>query len=148
MDNIISFVLTYSDKYDMIMKKVNVKGGNIMPEYLDINSDKENISLVFYIENKNIMEIGSKIERINSDAYMNGYNWEAFLNYYLQKQSPDVLENMDSDPEAGMYIAYYENVPENVVKVDKLKEIIEYLIENPDDIYEIVREHGNEIEWD
>ncbi len=148
MDNIISSVLTYSDKYDMIMKKVNIKGGNIMPEYLDINSDKENISLVFYIENKNIMEIGSKIERINSDAYMNGYNWEAFLNYYLQKQSPDVLENMDSDPEAGMYIAYYENVPENVVKVDKLKEIIEYLIENPDDIYEIVREHGNEIEWD
>ena len=148
MDNIISSVLTYSDKYDMIMKKVNVKGGNIMPEYLDINSDKENISLVFYIENKNIMEIGSKIERINSDAYMNGYNWEAFLNYYLQKQSPDVLENMDSDPEAGMYIAYYENVPENVVKVDKLKEIIEYLSENPDDIYEIVREHGNEIEWD
>ena len=148
MDNIISSVLTYSDKYDMIMKKVNVKGGNIMPEYLDINSDKENISLVFYIENKNIMEIGSKIERINSDAYMNGYNWEAFLNYYLQKQSPDVLENMDSDPEAGMYIAYYENVPENVVKVNKLGEIIEYLIENPDDIYEIVREHGNEIEWD
>lgn len=148
MDNIISSVLTYSDKYDMIMKKVNVKGGNIMPEYLDINSDKENISLVFYIEDKNIMEIGSKIERINSDAYMNGYNWEAFLNYYLQKQSPDVLENMDSDPEAGMYIAYYENVPENVVKVNKFKEIIEYLIENPDDIYEIVREHGNEIEWD
>lgn len=148
MDNIISSVLTYSDKYDMIMKKVNIKGGNIMPEYLDINSDKENISLVFYIENKNIMEIGSKIERINSDAYMNGYNWEAFLNYYLQKQSPDVLENMDSDPEAGMYIAYYENVPENVVKVNKLGEIIEYLIENPDDIYEIVREHGNEIEWD
>ncbi len=148
MDNIISSVLTYSDKYDMIMKKVNIKGGNIMPEYLDINSDKENISLVFYIENKNIMEIGSKIERINSDAYMNGYNWEAFLNYYLQKQSPDVLENMDSDPEAGMYIAYYENVPENVVKVNKLEEIIEYLIENPDDIYEIVREHGNEIEWD
>ena len=148
MDNIISSVLTYSDKYDMIMKKVNIKGGNIMPEYLDINSDKENISLVFYIENKNIMEIGSKIERINSDAYMNGYNWEAFLNYYLQKQSPDVLENMDSDPEAGMYIAYYEKVPENVVKVNKLEEIIEYLIENPDDIYEIVREHGNEIEWD
>lgn len=148
MDNIISSVLTYSDKYDMIMKKVNIKGENIMPEYLDINSDKENISLVFYIENKNIMEIGSKIERINSDAYMNGYNWEAFLNYYLQKQSPDVLENMDSDPEAGMYIAYYENVPENVVKVNKLEEIIEYLIENPDDIYEIVREHGNEIEWD
>lgn len=148
MDNIISSVLTYSDKYDIIMKKVNIKGGNIMPEYLDINSDKENISLVFYIENKNIMEIGSKIERINSDAYMNGYNWEAFLNYYLQKQSPDVLENMDSDPEAGMYIAYYENVPENVVKVNKLGEIIEYLIENPDDIYEIVREHGNEIEWD
>ena len=45
-------------------------------------------------------------------------------------------------------MVYYENTPENRVKVNKFAEIIEYLIENPDDIYEIVREHGDEIEWD
>lgn len=119
-----------------------------MLEFLNIISDDESISLVFYIENKNIMEIGSKIEKINPDAYMNGYNWEAFFNYYLEKQSPDILEDMDSDPEAGTYVVYYENTPDNLVKVNKFAEIIEYLIENPDDIYEIVREHGDEIEWD
>lgn len=119
-----------------------------MCEYLDINSDRENISLIFHIENKKITEIGKNIEKINPDAYMNGYNWEAFLNYYLKRQSSDVLEDMDSDPEAGMYIAYYDNTPKNIVKINKLEEIIKYLIENPDDIYEIVREHGDEIEWD
>ena len=74
-----------------------------MSEFLDITFDEENISLVFYIENKNIMEIGDKIEKINPYAFMNGYNWEAFFNYYLEKQSPDILEDMDSDPEAGTY---------------------------------------------
>lgn len=119
-----------------------------MSDFLDITSDEESISLVFYIENENIMEIGRNIEKINPDAYMNGYNWEAFFNYYLERQSPDVLEDMDSDPEAGTYVAYYENTPENSVKVNKFAEIVKYLIENPDDIYEIVREHGDEIEWD
>lgn len=43
-----------------------------MSEYLDVNSDSENISLVFYIDNKKIMQIGNNIEKINPDAYMNG----------------------------------------------------------------------------
>lgn len=119
-----------------------------MSNFLNITSDDEGISLAFYIDNENITSIGSKIEKITPDAYMNGYNWEAFLNYYLEKQSPDVLEDMDSDPEADMYTAYYENTEKNSGKVKKLAEIIEYLIENPEDIYEIVREHGEEIEWD
>lgn len=130
------------------MKKLNKKEMSRMSDFLDITSDEDSISFVFYIENENIMEIGRNIEKINPDAYMNGYNWEAFLNYYLERQSPDVLEDMDSDPEAGTYVAYYENTPENSVKVNKFAEIIKYLIETPDDIYEIVREHGDEIEWD
>lgn len=119
-----------------------------MPEYLSVYSDSENISITFYIDNENILKISAEIEKINPDAYMNGYNWEAFFNYYLEKQSPDVLTGMDSDPEVDMYTAYYENTEKNSRKVKKFAEIIEYLIENPDDIYEIVREHGGEIEWD
>ncbi|MDE6678038.1 MAG: immunity 51 family protein, partial [Ruminococcus sp.] len=88
--------------------------------------DEKSIIFIFYIENERIIAIRRNIE----------------------KYSPDVLENMDSDPEAEMYVVYYENTPENNVKVKKFAEIIEYLIENPDDIYEIVRQHSDEIEWD
>ncbi len=119
-----------------------------MSDFLNTLYDEKSIIFIFYIENERIMAIGRNIEKINPDAFMNGYNWEAFFNYYLEKYSPDVLENMDSDPEAGTYVVYYENTPENNVKVKKFAEIIEYLIENPDDIYEIVRQHGDEIEWD
>ena len=119
-----------------------------MSDYLSVYSDIENISLVFNIVNENILKIKEEIEKINPDAYMNGYNWEAFINYYLEKQSPDVLVDMDSDPEADIYAVYYENTEKNYGKVRKLAEIIEYLVENPEDIYEIVREHGGEIEWD
>lgn len=40
------------------------------------------------------------------EAYMNGYNWEAFLNFYLEKYFPEVMTGMSSDPEAGMYAAW------------------------------------------
>ena len=130
------------------MEKFQEKEAKRMSDYLSVYSDNESISLIFDIGNKNIMEIGEKIEKINPYAYMNGYNWEAFFNYYLEKQSPDVLEDMDSDPESNTYVVYYENTPKNFVKLNKFMEIIEYLIENPADIYEIVREHGDEIEWD
>lgn len=119
-----------------------------MSDFINVTSGEEYISFAFYIENKKIMEIGAEMEKINPEAYMNGYNWEAFLNYYLEKNAPEVLEGMDPDPEAGTYAVYYEMSPENSEKAGKLEEIIEYLIENPDDIYEILREHGDEIEWD
>ncbi len=41
-----------------------------------------------------------------NEAYMNGYNWEAFLNFYLEKYFPEVMTGMSSDPEAGMYAAW------------------------------------------
>ncbi len=119
-----------------------------MCDFINLTSGEEYISLDFYIENEKVMIIGEKMEKINPEAYMNGYNWEAFLDYYLEKNAPEVLEGMDSDPEAGTYAVYYEMNPENIKKADKLMEIIKYLVENPDDIYEIVREHGDEIEWD
>ena len=55
---------------------------------------------------------------------MNGYNWEAFLNYYLEKKSPEVLEGIEMDPEAGILTAYYDNTLGNEEKAEKLKNII------------------------
>ncbi|MFX1237622.1 MAG: Imm51 family immunity protein [Promethearchaeota archaeon] len=50
--------------------------------------------------------------------YMNGYNWEALLEYYLKIHHPDIHEGIGHNPEADMYIAYYEGILENEQKVE------------------------------
>ena len=79
---------------------------------------------------------------------MNGYNCEAFLNYYLPVNAPEILEDMETDPEAGSYVAYYEDGTANQEKVKRLAEIIVSLVENKEEIFKILREKGDEIEWD
>lgn len=121
-----------------------------MKDYIaKIKQEDNSIAVCLYIENNNVLSIGDKMNEINENAYMNGYNWDAFLNYYVGKHHPEVLEGLDSDPEAGMYCAFYEDgTPENEEKADKLIEIITDLIENEAKLYEIVTNEGNEIEWD
>lgn len=51
------------------------------------------------------MEIGKKMETINEQAYMNGYNWEAFLNCYPEIHQPELLDGIETDSEAGTYVA-------------------------------------------
>ncbi len=102
----------------------------------------------FYIEEDKIMEIGEKMNEINEMAYMNGYNWEAFFRRYLEVNNPDILGNMENDPEAGMYVAYFESDPENEKRADKFVEIIKRLVENEDEIYKFVTKEGDAIEWD
>ena len=60
------------------------------------------------------------MNEINEEAYMNGYNWDAFFNYYLEENAPDILESMESDPEAGSYAAYFEDTAENEQKAKTL----------------------------
>ena len=102
----------------------------------------------FYIENPKVMAVAEKMEELCQDAYMNGYNWEAFLSHYLKKNAPDLLEGMEPDPEAGMYAAYYSLTPENEQKAERFAELIISLIENEEELYRIVQEEGEEIEWD
>ena len=79
---------------------------------------------------------------------MNGYNWDAFFNYYLARHAPELLEGLESDPEAGSYAAYYPSAEENEKKAERFAQIIVSLIENEEELYQIVREKGDEIEWD
>ncbi len=56
---------------------------------------------------------------------------------------------MGSDPEAGMYSAYYKRTPENKLKAEKFMEMICSLVDNEEELYRIVKEEGDdEIEWD
>lgn len=79
---------------------------------------------------------------------MNGYNWGAFLNYYLAENAPDILHSIDSDPEAGTYAAYFAENEENEEKAKRFANIIISLIENEEEIYKILQEKRDKIEWD
>lgn len=118
-------------------------------EYVKIYAnDSGSIVLLFENEAEKILAIGERMNEINEEAYMNGYNWDAFFNYYLAKNAPDILENMESDPEAGSYAAYFEDTRENEERAKRFADIIISLIENEEDLYKILREKGDEIEWD
>lgn len=119
-----------------------------MADYVSIVKYEGGISVCLYIESQKLFTIGEKMNELKEEAYMNGYNWEAFFNYYLKKNAPDILEGMDTDPEAGMYSAYYDLTPENESRAEKFVEIIHSLVENEEELYRIVREEGDEIEWD
>lgn len=106
------------------------------------------ISVCLFCENKRILDIGQKMEEIAPEAYMNGYNWAAFLRYYLSVSAPDLLDGLDEDPEAGMCCMYYPLTAENEKKAERLQQMICDLVEDEERIYRLLRGHGGEIEWD
>lgn len=121
-----------------------------MEKYVDIVKDQESktLSVCFWIEKEKPIRIGEKMNAINEEAYMNGYNWEAFFNFFLPKHHPDVFVGMETDPEAGTYVAYYTWTTENEKKAEKLVEIIKTLIENEKRLYNFLKKEGENIEWD
>lgn len=120
-----------------------------MADYVKVEKFDDSIHVWFYNENDKVFAIGEKMNEINECAYMNGYNWDALFNYYLEENAPEVLDGLESAPEAGSYAAvYYEATPENEIKARKFADIIVDFIENEEKLYSIVREHGDEIEWD
>ncbi len=119
-----------------------------MQDYLAVIKHEDSLSVCFYIDNDKPFAIGDKMHELHEGAYMNGYNWEAFFNYYLAKNNPDIIENMQTDPEASMYVAYYDLTADNEEKARQLVEVIEDLIENEEKLYQIIKENGDKIEWD
>ena len=58
-------------------------------EYVQIYTNGSgNIVLLFQNEVEKTLAIGEQMNEINEEAYMNGYNWDAFFNYYLEEQAP------------------------------------------------------------
>ena len=120
-----------------------------MKDYYNISIDEDCISISLYVEYEEVTKLGEAMEQANPDAYMNGYNWEMFLDKYLEYNAPEILDVIDPDSEAGMYAAYIEDVnDETKALAEKFGEIIESLIENNDLALDFLEEHGDEIEWD
>jgi hypothetical protein len=125
-----------------------------------ITENPKCISICFFIEQNIVMEMGKKIKKTVSNTFgkiiirlfpnvalMNGYDWEAFINYYLQKNHLNILLNMQTDPEAGMYVAFYNFSAENEKKADKLIDIIIELMENESKLLEKIKTDGKLIKW-
>jgi hypothetical protein len=119
-----------------------------MNEYIAKVIHEDSISICLYIEQEKLMQIGHKMNEICTDAYMNGYNWEAFFNFYLEKNHLAIFEAMGTDPEAGMYVAYFDLNEKNQIMTDDLLKIIIDLIENEAVIYAILQNESDNIEWD
>lgn len=117
-----------------------------MSNFATKDEHDDQFSVYFNIEADKVMAIGQKMEVINEEAYMNGYNWEAFLNQYLQINQPELLNGLDTDSEAGTYVALYDKTDAD--KADKLVEIINGLVNNPEKIYSFLKENGDNIAWD
>jgi len=133
-----------ADRFDFPV----VRQDKPLSDYTAVIKHENSISMCFYIEREKPFNVGKKMQEINKNAYMNGYNWEAFLNYALAKYAPFILEGMSTDPEAGMYVAYYDLTPENEKRADLFAELIRELIEDENELYRIIREEGENIKWD
>lgn len=123
-----------------------------LPDYLKVlMMEEQNIVEVYFsIEAPKPYALGQKLNGLNEQACMNGYNWNALLECCLEQNLPDLLEDLETDCEAGSYVACYENTPENREKANQLADFIRYLVEDEEDLCQIVQDNGEtfEIEWD
>ena len=55
-----------------------------MADYVSVFTCKNNVSLLLQASGEPVMALGEKLGTLCPDAYMNGYNWEALLRYYLE----------------------------------------------------------------
>lgn len=54
---------------------------------------------------------------------------------------------MDTDPEAGLYDAYFKENDANRDKAKRLADMLSSLIDNEQELCRIVREEGDKINW-
>jgi len=119
-----------------------------LEDIVRVDIDGNGVSVVFYVEDEKVMEIGQRLEEINENAYMNGENWSAVLTKYLEVNDLEAAELMDADPEAGLFAAYFALSDEGRDAAERTAEILRSFVTSPDVLYGFVEQYGDEIEWD
>ena len=105
-----------------------------MEDYVSTAKYGDNVSVYFDVGAEKPFALGERLNAVCEMAYMNGYNWEALLNWYLGQTAPELLEGLESDPEAGSYVALYPLSPENEAKAEKLAGLIRSLVEGEEEL--------------
>ena len=110
---------------------------------------EDEISICLYLNRDKVQRLESKMIKKNRHANMSGYNWDVFLNKYLEYNEPEILEVISPDPEYCMYAAYIEGVSEENKKLARdFGMIIDHLIEDESAALDFLDKHGDEIEWE
>lgn len=108
----------------------------------------ENIySVTISIGNDKMMDIGNRMESIKKEAYMNGYNWEAFLKCYLENYVPHLANMIEHDPEAGLYAAYPKGRNEKQI-MTQYAHVLKSLLSDDENLLRIFTELKNDVLWD
>jgi hypothetical protein len=110
--------------------------------------DHKSISVCVYIENDALFSLGERINARYEDAYMNGYNWDALIRCYVANADPDLMDEVQADPEAGMYSAFMTYSPENLKKMKRFESHIRKMLADEKLLMDFIEEHHDEIDWD
>lgn len=110
--------------------------------------DHDSISLCVYNEQQGLFELGERINARFEDAYMNGYNWDALIRFYVSRLDPELMDEIESDPEAGMYSACMSHSPENLEKMKRFETHVRTMLSDEQALMAFIKQHYEEIEWD
>lgn len=72
-----------------------------------------------------------------------GYDWQSVMIYVLETELPELVDDIDFDSEAGMFVAYGQNK----AALEKFAEKMDYLIGNKEELKEIISKVPDDY-WD
>ena len=110
--------------------------------------EHNSISVCVYNENEGLFELGERINARFEQAYMNGYNWDALIRFYVASLDPALMDEVKSDPEAGMFSAYMSYSPENLAKMRRFELHIRAMVADEGALMRFIEKNYDEIGWD
>ncbi|NNJ26242.1 Imm51 family immunity protein [Alienimonas chondri] len=110
--------------------------------------DHGSVSVCVYNEHDGLFELGERINARCEEAYMNGYNWDALIRFYVDRKDPELMAEVETDPEAGSYAAYMSYSPENVEKMRRFQAHVRSMVADEEALLAFVDAHKDDIEWD
>ena len=108
----------------------------------------ESISVCVYNENEGLLQLGERINKRFEEAYMNGYNWDALIRFYVASLDSALMDEVETDPEAGMFSAYMPYSPENLEKMRRFETYVRAMVADEKALTKFIEKHYDEIEWD
>ncbi len=108
----------------------------------------DSISVCVYNEHDGLFALGKRIHEKHEEAYMNGYNWDALIRFYVGQKDPDLMAQVETDPEAGMFSAYINHTTENLDLMKRFEAHVREMVADDDRLMAFVDDNVGEIEWD
>jgi len=110
--------------------------------------DLGNISVCVYNEHDGLFAMSERINARFEQAYMNGYNWDALIRYYVEQKDAQLMSEIETDPEAGSFAAYMPHAAGNLEKMQQFEAYIREMVSDEDKLLKFIDDHVDDIEWD